>query len=125
MRRLVITSEKLPHPVGPFSLAVRGGGLMFLSGQVAQHPSTGRLVDGDVARQTDQILRNLATALEAAGRGLGDVLRVGVYLINMSDFGVMNDVYGTYFAEPYPARTTVGVAALPLGAAVEIDAVVV
>jgi 2-iminobutanoate/2-iminopropanoate deaminase len=124
MTRDVTTSDKLPVPVGPFSLAVRGGGLLFLSGQVAQDPATGKLIDGDAARQTDQILRNLATALEAAGKDLGDVLRVGVYLVDMSDFAAMNAVYGRYFIEPYPARTAVGVAALPLGAAVEMDVVV-
>jgi 2-iminobutanoate/2-iminopropanoate deaminase len=124
MTRDVTTSDKLPVPVGPFSLAVRGGGLLFLSGQVAQDPATGKLIDGDAARQTDQILRNLATALEAAGKDLGDVLRVGVYLVDMSDFAAMNAVYGRYFTEPYPARTAIGVAALPLGAAVEMDVVV-
>jgi 2-iminobutanoate/2-iminopropanoate deaminase len=124
MTRDATTSDKLPVPVGPFSLAVRGGGLLFLSGQVAQDPATGKLIDGDAARQTDQILRNLATALEAAGKDLGDVLRVGVYLVDMSDFAAMNAVYGRYFTEPYPARTAIGVAALPLGAAVEMDVVV-
>jgi 2-iminobutanoate/2-iminopropanoate deaminase len=124
MTRDATTSDKLPVPVGPFSLAVRGGGLLFLSGQVAQDPATGKLIDGDAARQTDQILRNLATALKAVGKDLGDVLRVGVYLVDMSDFAAMNAVYGRYFTEPYPARTAVGVAALPLGAAVEMDVVV-
>jgi 2-iminobutanoate/2-iminopropanoate deaminase len=124
MTRDATTSDKLPVPVGPFSLAVRGGGLLFLSGQVAQDPATGKLIDGDAARQTDQILRNLAIALKAVGKDLGDVLRVGVYLVDMSDFAAMNAVYGRYFTEPYPARTAVGVAALPLGAAVEMDVVV-
>lgn len=124
MTRDATTSDKLPVPVGPFSLAVRGGGLLFLSGQVAQDPATGKLIDGDAARQTDQILRNLATALKAAGKDLGDVLRVGVYLVDMSDFAAMNAVYGRYFTEPYPARSAIGVAALPLGAAVEMDVVV-
>ncbi|MPZ84868.1 MAG: RidA family protein [Actinophytocola sp.] len=124
MTRDAITSDKLPAPVGPFSLAVRGGGLLFLSGQVAQDPVTGKLIDGDAARQTDQILRNLATALEAAGKDLGDVVRVGVYLTDMSDFAAMNEAYSGHFTEPYPARTAIGVAALPLGAAVEMDVVV-
>jgi 2-iminobutanoate/2-iminopropanoate deaminase len=124
MTRDAITSDKLPVPVGPFSLGVRGEGLLFLSGQVAQDPATGKLIDGDTARQTDQILRNLATALEAAGKDLGDVLRVGVYLADMSDFAAMNEVYSRHFTEPYPARTAIGVAALPLGAVVEMDVVV-
>jgi 2-iminobutanoate/2-iminopropanoate deaminase len=113
VKRDAIASDKLPTAVGPFSLGVRGGGLLFLSGQVAQDPATGRLIEGDVRRQAHQILRNIATALEEAGKDLGDVLRVGVYLTDMSDF-----------AEPYPARTAIGVAALPLGAAVEMDVVV-
>ena len=124
MTRDAITSDKLTVPVGPFSLGVRGEGLLFLSGQVAQDPATGKLIDGDTARQTDQILRNLATALEATGKDLGDVLRVGVYLVDMSDFAAMNEVYSRHFTEPYPARTAIGVAALPLGAAVEMDVVV-
>jgi len=103
---------------------MRGGGLLFLSGQVAQDPATGRLVEGDVRRQAHQILRNIAIALEAVGKDLGDVLRVGVYLTDMSDFATMNEAYSEHFAEPYPARTAIGVAALPLGAAVEMDVVV-
>jgi 2-iminobutanoate/2-iminopropanoate deaminase len=124
MTRDAIASDKLPAAVGPFSLGVRGGGLLFLSGQVAQDPATGRLVEGDVRRQADQILRNIATALEAAGKDLGDVLRVGVYLTDMSDFAAMNEAYSKHFAEPFPARTAIGVAALPLGAAIEMDVVV-
>jgi 2-iminobutanoate/2-iminopropanoate deaminase len=124
MTRKTITSGKLPAPVGPFSLAAYGAGLLFLSGQVAQDPATGKLIDGDTAVQADQILRNIATALEAAGKGLEDVVRVGVYLSDMSDFTVVNEVYSRHFTEPYPARTAIGVVALPLGAAVEMDVVV-
>lgn len=124
MTRDAIASDKLPPAVGPFSLGVRGGGLLFLSGQVAQDPATGKLIEGDVRRQAHQILRNIATALEAAGKDLGDVLRVGVYLTDMADFAAMNEAYGEHFVEPYPARTAIGVAALPLGAAIEMDVVV-
>jgi 2-iminobutanoate/2-iminopropanoate deaminase len=124
MPRNAITSDQLPAPAGPLSLAVYGSDLLFLSGQVAQEPATGKLITGDAARQTDQILRNLATALVAAGKDLGDVVRVGVYLADMADFAAMNEEYGRHFTEPYPARTTIGVAALPLGAAVEMDVVV-
>jgi 2-iminobutanoate/2-iminopropanoate deaminase len=124
MARDAITSDKLPAVDLPFSLGVRGGGLLYLSGQVAQDPSTGQLVEGDVARQTDQILRNIATALAAADKDLGDVVRVGVYLANMADFPAMNEVYARHFTKPYPARTAIGVAALPMGAAVEMDVVV-
>jgi 2-iminobutanoate/2-iminopropanoate deaminase len=101
-----------------------GGGLLFLSGQVAQDPATGKLIDGDVARQTHQILTNIAKALETVGKDLGDVLRVSVYLTDISEFAVMSQAYSEHFAEPYPARTAIGVAALPLGAAVEMDMVV-
>ena len=125
MTRNPVTSEKLATPVGPFSLAVRGGDALFVSGQVAQDPATGALIDGDVARQADQVLRNLAAVLEAAGKDLGDVVRVGVYLTDMGDFAAMNEVYLRHFQAPYPARTAIGVAALPLGAAVEMDAIAV
>jgi 2-iminobutanoate/2-iminopropanoate deaminase len=124
MTRDAIATDKLAAPIGPFSLGVRGAGLLFLSGQVAQDPATGGLIDGDVARQTHQILVNIEKALEAAGKDLGDVLRVGVYLTDMSDFAAMSQAYAAHFAEPYPARTAIGVAALPLGAAVEMDVVV-
>jgi 2-iminobutanoate/2-iminopropanoate deaminase len=124
MSRNAITSDDLPAPVGPFSLAVHGGTMLFVSGQVAQDPATGKLIDGDAGRQTNQILSNLAVTLAAAGKDLGDVIRVGIYLTDMSDFAALNEVYGRHFTEPYPARTTIGVAALPLGAAVEIDVVV-
>jgi 2-iminobutanoate/2-iminopropanoate deaminase len=122
--RDAITSDKLAAPVGPFSLGAHGAGLLFLSGQVAQDPATGRLIDGDIARQTHQILGNIAAALETVGKSLEDVVRVGVYLTDISDFAVMSQAYSEHFAEPYPARTTIGVAALPLGAAVEMDVVV-
>ena len=124
MARDAITSDKLPAADLPFSLGVRGGGLLYLSGQVAQDPSTGQLIEGDVARQTDQILRNIATALAAAGKDLEDVVRVGVYLTDMTNFAAMNEVYARHFTKPYPARTAIGVAALPMGAAVEMDVVV-
>jgi 2-iminobutanoate/2-iminopropanoate deaminase len=124
MPRDAVTNDKLSAPGLPFSVAVRGGGLLFFSGQVATDPATGELINGDVAQQTEQVLRNLATALAAAGKDLQDVVRVGVYLTDMSQFAAMNEVYGKHFTKPYPARTAIGVAALPLGAAVEMDAVV-
>jgi 2-iminobutanoate/2-iminopropanoate deaminase len=124
MTRDAIATDKLATAVGPFSLGVRGDGLLFLSGQVAQDPATGRLLDGDTSSQAEQILRNIATALEAAGKDLGDVIRVGVYLTDMADFAAMNEVYARHFSAPYPARTAIGVAALPLGATVEMDVVV-
>jgi 2-iminobutanoate/2-iminopropanoate deaminase len=124
MTRAAISSDTLAPPAGPFSPGVRGGGLLFLSGQVAQDPATGKLIDGDVASQTHQILRNLAAVLAAAGKDLDDVIRVGVYLADMADFGAMNVAYRQHFSDPYPARTALGVAALPLDAQVEMDMVV-
>jgi 2-iminobutanoate/2-iminopropanoate deaminase len=124
MPRDAVNSAELSAPGLPFSTAVRGGGLLYFSGQVATDPATGGLIDGDVAQQTEQVLRNLATALAVAGKDLGDVVRVGVYLTDMSQFAAMNEVYSKHFTKPYPARTAIGVAALPLGAAVEMDVVV-
>jgi 2-iminobutanoate/2-iminopropanoate deaminase len=123
MDKEAIITDRIAPPAGPFSPAVRSGGAVYLSGQVAQDPATGRLIAGDVTRQTEQIFRNLAEVLHAAGKSFRDVVRVGVFLTDIGDFQAMNAVYARYFESPYPARTTVGVAALPLGAAVEIDLV--
>ena len=124
MTRDAVTSDELPVSGLPISVAVRGGGLLFLAGQVAQDPATGELVDRDIAQQADQILRNIAATLAAIGKDLDDVIRVGVYLTDMSQFGAMNEACRRHFAEPYPARTAIVVDALPLGAAVEMDVVV-
>ena len=121
MPREAFSSDRIAPPVGPFSPGVRVGELLFLSGQVALDPATGRLIAGDVAAQTEQVLQNLRTLLDAVGKSLADVARVNVYLTDMKDFGQMNAVYARHFDAPYPARTTVAVSALPLGAAVEID----
>jgi 2-iminobutanoate/2-iminopropanoate deaminase len=118
-----ITSDRLATPVGPFSPAVREGDRVYTSGQVAQDPVTGKLIAGGVAAQTDQILHNLAVLLRAADKSLADVVKVNVYLTDIRDFAAMNDVYAKHFAPPYPARTTVAVAALPLGAQVEMEAI--
>jgi len=118
-----ITTDRVARPVGPFSPAIVAGGFLFLSGQVAQDPATGKLLDGDVTTQAEQLFRNLDSVLAAAGRSFADVVRVGVYLLDMADFQAMNAVYARHFSPPYPARTTVAVAALPLGARVEIDLV--
>jgi 2-iminobutanoate/2-iminopropanoate deaminase len=123
MPRDAITSDTLPPSPGPFSAGVRAGELIYLSGQIGTNPDTDALVGGGVAEQTEQALHNLAAVLEAAGRTLDDVVRVGVYLTDMKNFTAMNEVYARHFSAPYPARTTIGVAALPLGAAVEIDLV--
>lgn len=122
--KTVITSDKLSPPVGPFSPALRYGELIFFSGQVGQDPATGQLVSGGVERETEQVLSNIAQLLAAANKTFADVLRVGVFLTDMGSFSVMNGIYAKHFVKPYPARTTVCVAALPLGASVEIEVVV-
>ena len=118
-----IKSDKVAPPVGPFSQAVNTGDLIFLSGQVGL-TAEGKLVDGGIEAQAKQIFSNLAAVLDAAGKSFADVVRVCVFLTDIGDFAALNAIYATHFDEPYPARTTVGVAALPLGAVVEIDMVV-
>ena len=124
MPREACTSDKIAAPVGPYSPGVRAGKFLFISGQVALDPATGGLVGGDAAVQTEQIFRNLEPLLRSTGKTFSDVIKAVVFLTNMRDFPAMNTVYGRRFDAPYPARTTVGVAALPLGAAVEIDFIV-
>jgi 2-iminobutanoate/2-iminopropanoate deaminase len=123
MQKAVITTDRIAAPVGPFSQAIRAGDTVYLSGQVAQDPVTGKLIDADVTRQTEQILKNVDAVLQAGGLNLRDVVKVGVFLADMGDFQPMNAVYARWFEPPYPARTTVAVAALPLGALVEIDVI--
>ena len=106
---------------GPYSHGVWSGDAFYLSGQAAVDPATGRLVAGDVSAQTAQCFRNLFAVLAAAGLGPQDVIKANVYLTDMNDFAAMNAIYAQQFERPYPARTTVGVAALPLGAQVEIE----
>ena len=123
MRREIITTDRIAPSVGPFSAAVRAGDLLFLSGQVALDPATGKLVTGDIGAQTEQIFANISAVLEAAGKSFDDVMKTTIYLADMKDFGAMNTVYARYFQTPYPARTTIQAAGLPLGAAVEIEVV--
>src|SRR5690348_6309576 len=124
MRKTAVTSPELTPPVGPFSQAVEVGGFIFLSGQVGQDPATGKLVAGGIAAETERIFQNLSAVLKAAGKGFDDVVRAGVYLTSMSDYGAVNGVYAKHFTQPFPARTAIAVAALPLGACVEIDLIV-
>ena len=124
MNKTAITSPELAPPVGPFSQAIEVGGLLFISGQVGQDPATGKVVEGGIVAETDRIFQNLSAVLKAAGKSFDDVVRVGVFLTSMSDYVAMNGMYAKHFRQPFPARTTIGVAALPLGACVEIDLVV-
>ncbi len=124
MSKTAIASPELAPPVGPFSQAIQVDGFLFLSGQVGQDPATGKVVEGGIVAETERIFQNLSVLLKAAGRSLDDVVRAGVFLRNMSDFAEMNGIYAKYFREPFPARTTIAAAALPLGADIEIDLVV-
>ncbi len=124
MSKTAIASPELAPPVGPFSPAVEAGGFIFFSGQVGQDPTTGKLVTGGIAAEAERVFQNLSSLLKAAGRSFDDVVRAGVFLTNISDFAVLNGVYAKHFSQPFPARTTIGVAALPLGACVEIELVV-
>ena len=121
MSKTAITSPELSPPVGPFSQAIKVDGFHFLSGQVAQDPTTGKLVPGGVVAETEQIFSNAAAVLRAAGVAFDDVVSVRVFLTRMEDYQAMNAIYARHFIAPFPARTAVGVAALPLGASVEID----
>jgi 2-iminobutanoate/2-iminopropanoate deaminase len=119
----VVATEKAPAAVGPYSQAIVAGGFVFTAGQVALVPGEGRLVDGGVTEQTEQVLTNLEAVLAAAGSSLAKVVKTTVFLVDMADFAAMNEVYARRFGEARPARSTVAVSALPRGAIVEIDAV--
>lgn len=119
--RVVISTERAPRAIGPYSQAIRANGLVFLSGQVAIDPATGYVVEGGVTQQTRQVLENLKAVLEAAGSSLDKVVKATVYLKSIDDFGKMNEIYGRYFPENPPARSTVEVSRLPRDVSVEID----
>jgi 2-iminobutanoate/2-iminopropanoate deaminase len=107
--------------IGPYSLAIECGDLLFISGQIGLDAGTGKLIDGDVAAQAKQSLQNLEAILEAAGMALAHVVKTTIFLTDMGDFAAVNEVYKTYLSEPYPARSTIAVLALPMGAKVEIE----
>jgi 2-iminobutanoate/2-iminopropanoate deaminase len=122
MRQAVSTSSA-PKAIGPYSQAIRAGSLLFVSGQVPIDPATGELVQGDIAAQTRRVFENLGAILKAAHSSFDQVVRTTVYLADMNDFAAMNEVYGSYFSAPAPARATVQVARLPKDARVEIDVI--
>jgi 2-iminobutanoate/2-iminopropanoate deaminase len=123
MIKTAVSSPDAPKAIGPYSQAIRAGHLLFASGQIPLDPASGSLVDGDAAAQTLRVMENLRAVLESAGLSFASVVRTTIYLIDINDFASVNDVYGSYFKEPYPARATVQVARLPKDARVEIDAV--
>ena len=118
-----IQTENAPAAIGPYSQAIKAGGFVFCSGQVAIDPQTGQFVAGGVAEQTEQVLKNLSAVLEAAGSSLDQVVKTTVFLADMKEFSAMNEVYARFFSEPPPARATVAAAGLPRDARVEIEAV--
>ena len=122
MSKAVVTSQA-PAAIGPYSQAIKTGGMVFCSGQIPIDPATGEFVSNDVVEQTEQVLKNLTAVLEAAGTNLGNVVKTTVFLADMGDFAAMNEVYGRYFNENKPARATVQAARLPKDARVEIDCI--
>jgi 2-iminobutanoate/2-iminopropanoate deaminase len=123
LKREIIATAHAPAAVGPYSQAVRVGNFIYTAGQIPLVPETGKLVEGDIKAQTRQAMQNLSRVLEAAGSSFGNVVKTTIFVINMADFAKINEVYGSFFTDAPPARSTVAVAALPLGAGVEIEAV--
>lgn len=119
----IISTERAPRAIGPYSQAVTAGGFVFTSGQIPLDPQTGEFVAGGIAEQTEQVIKNLSAVLEEAGTSLDRVVKTTVFLADMNDFAAMNEVYGRYFEAEKPARSTVQAAALPRNARVEIDVV--
>lgn len=121
--REIVSTEKAPGAIGPYSQAIKTNGMLFCSGQIPIDPETGEFVSNDIAEQTEQVLKNLSAVLEAGGMGLGNVVKTTVFLADMSDFAAMNEVYGRYFSDNKPARATVQAARLPRDAKVEIECI--
>ncbi len=121
MRKEIVATEKAPKTVGPYVQGIRANGFLFTAGQIGLDPATGKLVEGGIETQTRRVLENLKAVLEAAGSALEEVVKTTVYLTDLSHFQAMNQIYAEYFREHRPARSTVGVAELPLGALVEIE----
>jgi 2-iminobutanoate/2-iminopropanoate deaminase len=118
-----ISSPDAPKAIGPYSPAIRSGQLLFVSGQIALDPSTGQMIAGDTATETRRVMDNLGALLKAAGLSFSDVVRTTIFLADLGDFATVNEVYGSYFTPPAPARATVQVARLPKDARIEIDAI--
>jgi 2-iminobutanoate/2-iminopropanoate deaminase len=125
VRKTVVTAATAAPAIGPYSPAVRVGNLLFLSGQIPLDPSSGQLVEGDIRAQTRQVMQNMSALLEAGGADFSHVARTTIFLADMNDFATVNEIYASYFTEPYPARATVQVARLPKDVRVEIDAIAV
>ena len=123
MKLTSILTSKAPAAIGPYSQAVQAGNLLFCSGQIPLDPVSGEIVAGDIRRQAEQVMENIAAVLSAAGAGFHNIVKATVFLVEMSDFGVVNEVYGGYFSDHKPARSTVAVKELPRGVRVEIEVI--
>jgi len=121
----IVSTDKAPGAIGPYSQAIKTNGMLFCSGQIPIDPATGEFVEGGVPEQTEQVFKNLSAVLEAGGMSLDDVVKTTVFLADMGDFAAMNEVYGRYFDSNKPARATVQAAGLPRGAKVEIECIAV
>ncbi len=119
----IINTELAPAAIGPYSQGVVAGGLLFVSGQIPLNPQTGEIVGGGIAVQTTQVLENMKAIVEAAGAPWSNVVKVTIYIVDMQQFAVVNQIYGTYFSSPFPARACVEVSKLPKGVEVEMDAI--
>ena len=125
MSRSIVSTTQAPAAIGPYSQAARAGDTVYFSGQIPLDPATGNLVDGDIAAQTRRVFDNLVAVAQAAGGSLAQVVRVGIYVTDLANFAAVNAVMAEYFPQPYPARSTIEVSALPKGAQVEVDAIMV
>ncbi|HEX5166315.1 MAG TPA: RidA family protein [Thermomicrobiales bacterium] len=123
MATTVVATDKAPGAIGPYSQAIKVGGLVFTAGQIPLDPATGKLVEGDIKAQTEQVMKNLQAILDASGSSLSRVVKTTCFLTNLDDFGAFNEVYGSYFSDNKPARSTVQAARLPAGANVEVECV--
>ncbi len=125
MSKVIIRTEKAPTAIGPYSQGVKANGFIFFSGQIPLEPSTGEVVLGDISIQTELVMKNIEALLTVTGIGFQDVVKTTIFLTNLADFGVVNEIYGRRFLENPPARSTVEVKALPKGVAVEIEVIAV
>jgi len=124
MPKEIISTTNAPQAIGPYSQAVKTNNLMFISGQIPMDPSTGNLVEGSIEDEANQVLKNLKSICEAAGYSLDDAVKITIFLTDLGNFAVVNDLMKEHFSEPYPARATVEVSGLPLGVNVEIEAII-
>jgi 2-iminobutanoate/2-iminopropanoate deaminase len=124
MTKEIIFTDKAPKAIGPYSQAVKSNGFLFVSGQIPLNPETGDLMNASIEDQAEQVIQNLKNVCEAANTSLSDIVKLTIYITDMNDFSIVNEAMAKHFSEPYPARATVEVSALPLGVSVEMDAIV-